>query len=277
MSVYYTFNFSNPAKFSKTNDCQIRQLPGKAVNRAAVILFLNQYALYTNQDIFKILLTMYLPYLFLFCLVSLVQTRYNKDTYFDRFVFYQFWAPQSCRDLGSHCKFPHVSAIWTIHGLWPSSGESTNYPFYCSGAEFNTSLLTGLEGTMDACWFTYIKGSANSEFWKHEWDKHGRCAVSGDERVVPDQRAYFATVLSLYARYNVSAILEKSGIQPGSEYSLDRFMRAFSSTLGNSVELKCTGNRVTGVEVCLDRNLIPINCKLSNCPNTGSISYALYP
>ena len=213
-------------------------------------------------------------YLFLFCFVSLVQTQYST---FDRFVFAQFWAPQSCRDLGSHCKFPHVSPVWTIHGLWPSSGYSAKHPFYCSGKEFNTSLLTGLERRMDAYWFTYIKGSANSEFWKHEWDKHGRCAVSGDERIVPDQRAYFSRVISLYTQYNVSAILEESGIRPGSEYSLDKFMSAFSAKLGVSVGLRCTGKSVSGVEMCLDIYLLPIQCKLSNCPNTGNISYEVYP
>ena len=206
----------------------------------------------------------------------MVQT-YYKDTAFDRFVFAQFWAPQSCRDLGSHCKFPRVSAIWTIHGLWPSSGDSAKYPFYCSGEKFNASLLTSLESTMDEYWFTYVKGTINSEFWNHEWDKHGRCAVSGDVRIMPHQISYFSRALSLYIQYNVSAILEQSGIRPGGEYSLDSFMSAFGSALGDSVGLICTGNSVTGVEVCLDLDLLPIPCKLSNCPSTGNIAYTVYP
>ena len=213
---------------------------------------------------------MYLLPLFLILFATSIVQALNLNSTFDHFVFTQFWAPQSCRDLHNNCKFSHIPPIWTIHGLWPTDEHSKRYPSYCTKEKFNIRLLEGIRNVMSKYWFTYIKGGSDVEFWQHEWEKHGTCAVSEDNSVFHDQLSYFTTVLNLYTQYNVSAILQLADIYPGNAYRLDKFQEAFRGVfeLEDVVGLRCTGHYVSGVEMCFDRELFPIQCQLSNCPNT---------
>ena len=217
-----------------------------------------------------------LPFFLILFAPSIVQTL-NLNNTFNHFVFTQFWAPQSCRDLHNNCQFSHVPPIWTIHGLWPTNEHSTRHPSYCTREEFDIRLLKDIKSLMSKYWFTYIKGGSDIEFWQHEWEKHGTCAVSGDNTVFPNQLSYFTTVLNLYSLYNVSAILQLAGIYPGNAYRLDKFQEAFRGViLEDAVGLRCTGHFVSGIEMCFDRELIPIRCQVSNCPDTELLYYWLY-
>lgn len=208
------------------------------------------------------------PVFLILCSIPILQAL-NLNKTFNHFVFTQFWAPQSCRDLHSDCKLSHVPPIWTIHGLWPTNEHTSRHPSYCTGEQFDIRLLEGIRNVMSKYWFTYIKGGSDVEFWQHEWEKHGTCAVSEDNSQFPNQLSYFTTVLNLYTQYNVSAILQLAGIYPGSAYRLQRFRDAFKGvSLEDTVGLRCTGHYVSGVEMCFDRELFAIQCQLSNCPDT---------
>jgi ribonuclease I len=52
------------------------------------------------------------------------------------------------------------------------------------------------------------RSSAN--FWAHEWNKHGTCAL----RQLPSEHAFFEAVLKLNARHDLRAALRTAGIVP---------------------------------------------------------------
>ena len=201
----------------------------------------------------------------------------NKDASFDHFVFTQTWAPQFCKEIGSECKFSHIPPIWTIHGLWPNEGSSIKFPSFCVGEEFNLNLLSGLRIPMDAYWFSYLQSWNNSDFWKHEWRKHGTCAVAGESELFPNQESYFSlTIQDIYPKYNISSILEDSDIVPGGRYSTERILAAFNSVLdGHTPGLMCTHDCISAVRICLDRDINPISCKHFNCPHSY-LNYSVY-
>ena len=67
---------------------------------------------------------------------------------------------------------------------------------------------------------------------KHEWCKHGTCAVAGGVAGVTDELSYFSRTLDLYQQHNIPSSLSAAGITPSNDngYQLDQIMKAFSST-----------------------------------------------
>lgn len=84
----------------------------------------------------------------------------------------------------------------TIHGLWPNPPSLCSY---CTQEQFNLNLLDpSTASLMESRWPScpqYKK--SNTDFWAHEWDKHGTCSGLS-------QRAYFDKALSLYDAYDLS-------------------------------------------------------------------------
>jgi ribonuclease I len=72
---------------------------------------------------------------------------------------------------------------FTIHGLWPENKE------FCSNEKFNISLIQDLQNEMNIKWFSCYGN--NTEFWNHEWSKHGTCTNF-------TQHQYFEKSLSIY-------------------------------------------------------------------------------
>jgi len=75
----------------------------------------------------------------------------------------------------------------TMHGLWPNYPNNDGgypWPQYCSTEAFNiTSFdsVSGLKSAMDTYWpSNNNQGSfaekTNSQFWGHEWTRHGTCS-----------------------------------------------------------------------------------------------------
>lgn len=68
---------------------------------------------------------------------------------------------------------------FTIHGLWPQYNETDGYPSYCDITEFDPAQLPS-QTTMLERWPNVQATNPNStdytDFWKHEWDKHGTCS-----------------------------------------------------------------------------------------------------
>ena len=79
----------------------------------------------------------------------------------------------------------------SIHGLWPDPEDSCTD---CTSEEFNESEITSsVLADMNAYWPTCQSGE-NSDFWSHEWSKHGTCTGMS-------QNDYFAEGISLYKSY----------------------------------------------------------------------------
>ena len=80
----------------------------------------------------------------------------------------------------------------TIHGLWPEWAE------YCSGLDFNETSLISIQEKLDTEWLSCGYTDKNAGFWKHEWDRHGKCAVSGVPEHFSNEKSYFSKALQLY-------------------------------------------------------------------------------
>ena len=93
----------------------------------------------------------------------------------------------------------------SIHGLWPN-GDGCNY---CTSEKFDESSLSSdtLAG-MNKYWKSCEGSNSNTDFWSHEWSRHGTCSGM-------DQESYFATALQLFNIYS-------SGCSNGCELCIDR-------------------------------------------------------
>jgi len=85
---------------------------------------------------------------------------------------------------------------WVIHGLWPSNWDGS-YPQQCGGsdARFDEAAIAPLEAQLDRYWPNSFKDTPHTNFWKHEWSKHGTCAAAGSN--LTTERQYFATTLQV--------------------------------------------------------------------------------
>lgn len=83
-----------------------------------------------------------------------------------------------------------INNTWHIHGLWPQYSVSS-YPTYCKSVEFDVSKLEPIIQELDKYW--YATGEKDSQFWEHEYKKHGSCIFTPI-----DEFTYFNTTLQLY-------------------------------------------------------------------------------
>jgi ribonuclease T2 len=85
---------------------------------------------------------------------------------------------------------------WVIHGLWPSNWDGS-YPQECggSGPRFDEAAIAPLEAQLDRYWPNSFADTPHTNFWEHEWSKHGTCAAAGSN--LTTEREYFATTLQV--------------------------------------------------------------------------------
>ena len=94
----------------------------------------------------------------------------------------------------------------TIHGLWPSfSKDPSFYPCNCGNEPLDLdSLSKATIYRMRRNWITLKAGRDVTEFWSHEWEKHGTCFPARD------QNEYFTTTLDLRDAYDPGFALSPS-------------------------------------------------------------------
>lgn len=88
------------------------------------------------------------------------------------------WPPGVCYTSRRRCKsnIDH----FTIHDAWPDY-RNGSWPSTCCGQPFNGSLLGQHATQLQTVMPTLYPGSSHS-FWKHEWEKHGTCALNARVR-----------------------------------------------------------------------------------------------
>ncbi|KAL3793766.1 hypothetical protein HJC23_013328 [Cyclotella cryptica] len=113
----------------------------------------------------------------------------SNSNNFDFYVYSMTYQPEFCRENNEKfvgCKRP--DEYWekqlTIHGLWPQRLDGT-WPSTCTSEPLDTSKFylspdnTSILPDMEQKW-PNVKAAANSgdhsEFWAHEWSKHGTCS-----------------------------------------------------------------------------------------------------
>ena len=93
-------------------------------------------------------------------------------------------------------KFYYLSLIkeqnnrFSIHGLWPQYSLNS-YPTFCKEVTFDINKLNPILPQLNELW--YSNKNNNSDFWKHEYEKHGSCVFTPLTEV-----EYFEKTINLY-------------------------------------------------------------------------------
>ncbi len=122
-----------------------------------------------------------------------------------------------------------------------------------------------------------MKASGTHEaFWKHEWTKHGTCAMNSNQ--LKGHFNYFNETLRLFDSFPLQLWLNSSGIVPSNStsYTLSAIHRSVEPRLGNKrVELECLSKKplplLQHIYICLDRiTLKPIDCTRADDTQCGN-------
>ena len=66
---------------------------------------------------------------------------------------------------------------WTVHGIWPTKDGEIG-PLNCDHSKpFDIEYVRPLLPDLRLHWTNVRGNTAEDDFWKHEWNKHGTCAM----------------------------------------------------------------------------------------------------
>jgi ribonuclease T2 len=161
---------------------------------------------------------------------------------FDFYLLNLSWSPEFC---ATHGDSPECGRNlgFVVHGLWPQD-TSGDYPQHCSDAvgPSNPQADTDIMPT--------------ASLVEHEWQTHGTCSGLGAE-------AYFSAIHNAYAGVKIPANIgldgDAGGVTP--DELLARFAAANPGYPAGSFALSCGNNRLTAVEICLNKDLRPEACQ----------------
>jgi len=208
-----------------------------------------------------------------------ILTVVSKDTSWDELKFTQEWGYSECRqfkdqdgpDSQRKCTFEGQPSIWTIHGVWPTK-EGSEGPNFCKSVKFDVTSLTPILPDLNKYWYEIDATKDAHNFWKHEWTKHGSCAMELD--IFDTELKYFSEALTLRSKLDLKSILQSRGITPNGAqgYFLNDIKKAFQQALGSQSAIpyvQCVTLRndqgaseyhMLAIEVCLDKTLNILDC-----------------
>lgn len=211
---------------------------------------------------------------------------HKKD--FDFLVFAQVWPISGClewedRSDKNTCYLPNRKN-WTVHGIWPTKPGKKG-PFDCDHSKpYNHGLIEPILPNLRLHWTNVRANTDEDNFWKHEWNKHGTCAMVLEP--MDNELKYFSKGLEFNERFPISQILAAKGLTPGHTYSSEEIINAMSSFLsGSKPALECENMHdfvlpvLTQISVCLDKQLNVMGCEnafggvYGRCPKNGFIEY----
>ncbi|KAL6759200.1 ribonuclease T2-like protein [Haematococcus lacustris] len=186
---------------------------------------------------------------------------HSSDDPFDYFMFVRQWPSTFCAAHGCP-KLTHPDWYrFTIHGLWPNYADGT-WPQFCDKSmPFDEELVADLEPELDDEWPSFMDSSTNQNFWAHEWNKHGTCSLAQ----LPDEHAFFKTVLKLHWKYDLKAAFASAGIRPSTTktYPKQALLDAIQDSFGVNAMLHCTPDgRLTEVWMCVGKDLQAQDCSI---------------
>lgn len=193
----------------------------------------------------------------------------NDHSSWDMLIFTQQWPITSCYDWEkkgkSHkCLLPSEIEFWTIHGIWPTRKGEIGPNFCNKSAEFDVDKLQPIMDDLEEYWPNIHNDSEEDSLWKHEWLKHGTCALE-----LPDlnnEVKYFDKGINWRQEYLISDMLGHYGIHPGSNNTVVNIHQAIVSTLDKNPSIHCIYDQKTNVSflseirICFDRELNLIHC-----------------
>ncbi|XP_066467466.1 ribonuclease T2 [Tiliqua scincoides] len=183
-----------------------------------------------------------------------------------KLYFVHHWPVTVCKMSEEDCKDPPM--YWTIHGLWADKAEHCNKTWH-----FNISKIKDILGDMKQYWPDVLHPN-HTQFWKHEWDKHGTCVAMLES--LNSEKKYFSKALEFYEKLDLNSYLLKMGIKPGSTYyQLATIRDALTSFYKVTPKIQCLppeeGEEVQTIgqiKFCFTKEF-----NLINCTEPKAISY----
>ncbi|XP_002024998.2 ribonuclease Oy [Drosophila persimilis] len=204
------------------------------------------------------------------------------DHNWDVLIFTQQWPVTTCYhwredNPSQECSLPQKKEFWTIHGIWPTKLGSLGPSFCNKSAEFDVDKLDGISNRLETFW-PDLKGATSQEWlWKHEWQKHGTCAMLIEE--LDDELKYFAQGLSWREQYIMSRILDASDIHPDSNNTVTAINNAIVKALGKNPSIHCLFDTkheisyLSEIRICFNKSLELIDCDGVKLGDAVSIKY----
>ncbi|DAZ94965.1 TPA: hypothetical protein N0F65_000060, partial [Lagenidium giganteum] len=209
-----------------------------------------------------------------------------KGCKFDFYVLAQSWQPEFCHGKeneypGCRAPVPYWRSHLTMHGLWPEL-EQGKHPGFCKGPAFDPEQIEKAIGlsTLVEYWpdVKVARGSPQySEFWKHEWTRHGTCSGLG-------QVAYFSHAINL-VRNGTAGTPPLVQQHVGQTVGVDDLRKAFGGP--SACVLKCMhGDVFSQVFTCWAKDADHVPTKRIDCPDhvlkedtceEGTISIPAFP
>eukprot|EP00161_Ancyromonas_sigmoides_P019005 TRINITY_DN531_c0_g1_i1.p2 TRINITY_DN531_c0_g1~~TRINITY_DN531_c0_g1_i1.p2 ORF type:complete len:302 (-),score=142.39 TRINITY_DN531_c0_g1_i1:25-843(-) len=193
------------------------------------------------------------------------KARVAGDDSYELFVFCTRWPATVCDTDRKYCSVPQNVTDWTIHGLWPNYATTPTGPAYCRPSTWDPSALAPIRDQLNAEW-TDFEQPGTTEFWEHEWKKHGSCAGS-ELPNLESELGYFNTTLALLKRTPITAALKAAGVEPSWSRTLapEDITTPLTKALGFPL-ITCTydekgnGMLLRWIELCYNLNLEVIDC-----------------
>lgn len=99
-----------------------------------------------------------------------------------------------------------------------------------------------------------------NSFWAHEWNKHGTCAS-----ILPQLDSvtnYFRMGLKLNQQYDLSKILTKAGVVPGTTgYDVSFIYNVVKNSINKEPSIQCVTDRktkesfISEIRICFNKSL----------------------
>ncbi|GAB6033198.1 ribonuclease [Chamberlinius hualienensis] len=188
----------------------------------------------------------------------------------DYLLLTQQWPPTVCQQWKQQnpkheCTDWKGEMTWTMHGIWPSD-ISGNDPAFCNASlKYNATVVQPLKPHLEIYWPNMYKGTVDDEFWAHEWNKHGTCAVT-DSRL-SNEFSYFNSGINLAIQFNIYKYLAQQNITPSlQELELSDIEAAIKTALGIKPLIQCYKDKeknqhlIQEIRICLNKSLEIIEC-----------------
>ena len=139
--------------------------------------------------------------------------------------------------------------------------------------------MASIEDELDEYWPSF--GGADTDFWKHEWEKHGTCAGP----FIEGELAFFKETLQMAEQSDLLNALLAAGIKPSDsdEYSPEDIVEALADGLGVTPAIHCSGatgigTQLSEVWICVDTDLAFMECpSIVKTTCTGDIAIPPVP
>ena len=148
-------------------------------------------------------------------------------------------AAHTWRKANEQCVSGHFGFV--VHGLWPQFNDG--YPENCSSAPGPSSLSDMTDIMPDP------------KLVEHEWRTHGTCSGL-------DPESYFKLVRQAFVSIKVPARFTspREGFSLTPSQIKQEFLQSNPRLSSAEVVVGCGNNYLTGVSICLQKNLDPRDC-----------------